>query len=81
MRRPSWGDTVRIKDGAPPVMRPGRLAAVCGMREVEIAEQASQFGCVIGTVLYLVEFGDGSSVEIPEVLLKIAIDDGKVHDD
>lgn len=81
MRKPTWGDTVRVKDDVPPAMCPGRLAAVCGMRKVETSEQANQFGCGIGTVVYLVEFEDGSSVEIPEELLEIADDDAKVPDD
>lgn len=74
MTSPSWGDTVRIKDSASPTMRPGSLAAVCGMREVETAEQAKQFGSAIGTTLYLVEFGDGSSLEIPEEYVEVAND-------
>lgn len=74
MSSPTWGDTVRIKEGASPEMRPGTLAAVCGMREVETAEQSEQFGCAIGTTLYLVEFGDGASVEIPEELVEVAND-------
>ncbi|MCC7363283.1 MAG: hypothetical protein IT303_02840 [Dehalococcoidia bacterium] len=66
MRSPTWGDTVRIKKGASPEMRPGALASVCGMREVETAEQAKQFDCEIGSTLYLIEFGDGWSTEITQ---------------
>lgn len=76
MSTPTWGDTVRIKKGASTEMRPGTLAAVCGMREVETPEQSEQFGCAIGTTLYLVEFGDGASVEIPEEFVEVANDDG-----
>jgi hypothetical protein len=72
MRSPTWGDTVRIKNDASQAMRPGSLAAVCGMREVETVEQAKQFGCAIGTTLYLIEFGDGSSIEVPEAFLEVA---------
>jgi hypothetical protein len=72
MSRPTWGDTVRIKNHTSPAMRPGNLAAVCGMREVETPEQAKQFGCAIGTTVYLIEFGDGSSVEIPEAFVEVA---------
>ena len=76
MNTPTWGDTVRIKKSASTEMRPGTLAAVCGMREVETLEQSQQFGCAIGTTLYLVEFGDGASVEIPEEFVEVANDDG-----
>ena len=72
MSRPMWGDTVRIKESASTKMHSGALAEVCGMREVETAEQAEQFGCGIGTRLYLVEFGDGASLEIPEIHLELA---------
>ena len=49
---------MRVKADASAEQRPGSLAAVCGMREVETEEQANEFGSAIGTVLYLVEFGD-----------------------
>jgi hypothetical protein len=75
MSSPTWGDTVRIKNHASPGMRPGSLAAVCGMREVETDAQAKQFGCAVGTPLYLIEFGDGSSVEIPETFVELANED------
>jgi hypothetical protein len=71
MRSPTWGDTVRIKTGALPLMRPGGLAAVCGIRTIETVEQAEQFSRPIGTALYLVEFDDGTSVEVPESLLEV----------
>lgn len=72
--RPTWGDTVRVKDHVPAAMRPGQLAAVCGLREAETAEEARQFGCAIGATLYLVEFRDGNSSEIPETLLEAVND-------
>jgi hypothetical protein len=68
--KPSWGDTVRLKGNAAPELR-GRLAAVCGIRTVENADQVAQFGRAIGTILLLVEFGDGSSTEIPQDLVEI----------
>jgi hypothetical protein len=50
----TWGDTVVVAASAPPDMRPGDKGWVVGM--IERPE---------GTE-YTVEFGDGSSVEIPE---------------
>lgn len=44
------------------------------MRDVETAAQAEAFDCPIGTTLYLVEFADGSALEIPEPLLELAND-------
>ena len=66
----TWGETVRIRGGAPASYRPGALAAVCGMRQIENAEQAQQFSRSVETTVYLIEFGDGESVEIPEDLLE-----------
>lgn len=71
MSRPTWGDTVRIKEGAPLELRPGALAAVCGMRLAETAELARRFNCQVGATLYLVEFGDGTSVEVPESSIEL----------
>ncbi len=60
----TWGDTVIISNLAPESFRPGSYASVCGMRQVETAVQASEHGCTVGETLYLVEFGDGWSVEL-----------------
>jgi hypothetical protein len=65
-----WGETVRVSQNAPERFRPSQLSSVCGFRLIETAEQSVAFGAPIGTVLCLIEFGDGSSVEIPEPLLE-----------
>ena len=74
MTDPTWGDTVRIKPNAKPEQRPGELAAVCGLREVETEEQARRFDCPIGTTLYLVEYGDGLAVEVPATIVELEED-------
>ena len=71
MTSPTWGDTVRVKLYAKPELRPGVLAAVCGLRSIETDEQARQFDCPIGTTLYLVEFGDGVSFEVPSTIVDL----------
>lgn len=53
-----WGDTVQVSRDAPQEQRPGAIASVCGIT------QSNE-----GVLLYLVEFSDGSSVEIPEDLI------------
>lgn len=65
-----WGDTVRIRMGASAAMRPGALAEVVGIRTVENAPQARQFGAEVGTRVYVIEFGDGESVELAGVWLE-----------
>jgi hypothetical protein len=74
VKRPTWGDTVRLRMLAPVELRPGQLAAVCGIRSVENSDQAKQFGCDLGTTLYRVEFGDGHSVEVSEELVELVDD-------
>ena len=60
----TWGDTVRVKPTASPDKRPGEFAAVCGITEVGTEEHATNVNCPIGTTVYLIEFGDGSSAEV-----------------
>jgi hypothetical protein len=75
MAEPTWGDTIRIRPSATPEQRPGALASVCGLRDVETEEQARQFGCPVGTTLYLLEYGDGVAVELPATVVELVEDD------
>ena len=62
----TWGETIRIRPTAPEHLRPGELAEVCGMWTVETEANASVRGYPIGTTIYTIEFGDGTSAEIAE---------------
>jgi hypothetical protein len=66
----TWGDDARISDSAPPPLRPGEIVAVVGMRDIQEQKQATQLGVPVGTTLYLIEYSDGSSAEIPGDLLE-----------
>ena len=57
----TWGDAVRVVTSAPAEYRPSSAASVVGMRLDPRAENA---------VLVLVEFGDGSTVELPSTMLQ-----------
>jgi len=57
-----WGETVRVVITAPEELRPGQACSVCGRREKE------------GTNLYLVEFQNDDSVEVPENNLETMTD-------
>ena len=61
-----WGETVGVSKDAPPKFRPGQVGEICGIREVADEIQSDATGERVGTVMYIVEFGDGSSVEIAE---------------
>lgn len=62
----SWSEAVRVIDSAPARYGPSREGSVCGMREIESESAASDLGEPVGTVLYLVEWRDGDSLEVPE---------------
>jgi hypothetical protein len=66
----TWGDTVRVKAGAEPKRRPGAVAEVVGIRAIETESHAVRSDVPIGSKVYLVEFGDGTSVEIPEAWIE-----------
>jgi hypothetical protein len=52
----TWGDTIRVNADASPEYRPGAIASVCGFR----GDPADP-----GARLVIIEFEDGSSVEVP----------------
>jgi hypothetical protein len=58
----------RIKDDAGSVIE--KRCAVVGITPVENEEQAKHFQRPIGTVLYTVEFGDGTDELVPEADLR-----------
>ena len=59
-----WGDVVLIKDSAPLNFRPSFKGCVCGIQ--------FNFDASLQSELYLIEFGDGEALEIPEIhLLKV----------
>lgn len=68
MRNFTWGDTVQVKAGAIPenFTSSPLIASVCGIREVKNENQSHQFDAPIGSKIYLVEFGDGKSLELAE---------------
>jgi hypothetical protein len=51
-------------------MRPGAIAAVCAITEIENETQSKEFNAKIGSKVYLIEFGDGVSIEIPEAWIE-----------
>ncbi|MBF0503112.1 MAG: hypothetical protein HQM09_23500 [Candidatus Riflebacteria bacterium] len=65
-----YGDTVEIKVDAPSPFQPRLRVSTCGFRIVENQVEAQAVGFAIGTRLWLVEKGDGSSFEIPEEFIE-----------
>lgn len=58
-------ENVVIAENAPAKFRPSQLAWVISGRVVENELQSNAVGYPVGTVLYLVEYMDGSDVEMP----------------
>lgn len=71
----TWGDTVRVKAIAPVSMRPGAIAAVVGIRDVETPTQATQFETPIGSKIYAIEFSDGDAIELAEMWIELSRDE------
>ena len=64
-----YGDSVLIRNDAPDKYKPNNRASICGMRAAENEQTAKEFGIKLYHKIYTVEFGDGSSIEIPEIYL------------
>jgi hypothetical protein len=62
-----WGDLVSVASEAPLEYRPGSRAWIVGMHAVDAGSDVHPPGG--GRKLYTIEFEDGSSVEVPVILL------------
>lgn len=58
-------ENVAVAENAPAKFRPSQLAWVISGRVVENELQSQAVNYPVGTLLYLVEYMDGSSVEMP----------------
>jgi hypothetical protein len=61
----SYGDTVRIAADAPERYCPDAMGSACGFRVVASEMESKAAGEPVGTLLWLVEFSDGSAREVP----------------
>ena len=66
----TWGETVKISIDAPKEYKPGELAEVCSMWEIKTEENSKALGEPVGTIIYSIEFGDGTLMEAPERYLE-----------
>jgi hypothetical protein len=68
--RYTWGDSVRVKDNAPATYRPASSAEVVGLRSIETSAEAAAAAEQLGARLYVIEYLDGSSIELEESWLE-----------
>ena len=66
----TWGDTVVIKKSAPVHFHPGEIVSVCSVIKIAPEDVKKQPFLIEPTWLYTVEFGNGSSIEVPECYLE-----------
>ena len=66
----TWNDLIVVKSNAPLCYCPEKIAVICGMEQVKSEKLAGEFNVKIGEWIYTLEFGDGSSIEVPEFYLK-----------
>lgn len=64
--RYDYGQRVRVAADAPQSLAPGSDVDVVGMRTVQREIESSTTGYPIGSRLYIIEYADGSSKEVPE---------------
>ncbi len=65
----NWGDTLIIKKNALPHLHPGEIVSVCSLVKIAAEDVKKDPSLIEPSWLYTVEFGDGSSIELPECLL------------
>lgn len=66
-----YGDAIVVKKHAPLSYKPGLSGCICGIRMIDSDEVAQQFNQKSGSELYLVEFEDGESLDIPKIHLTL----------
>lgn len=65
----NWGDTVKVKPTAPLYYKPRFQGCICGMRMIDSLDLARRFDQMVNTELYLIEFENGETIEIPKYFL------------
>ena len=66
----TWGDEVKTKKLDGKGKEIDVYAAVVGITPIETDAQAEHFKAPVGTVFYLIEFGDGSDALVQEEQLE-----------
>jgi len=70
-RKFNWGDSVRLRSNRFIPKRSGALAEICGIKHIETQAHADTvIEGKVGVDAYLIEFSDGTSVEVASSLLE-----------
>jgi hypothetical protein len=65
-----YGETVHVAASAPQPLIPGTEVAIVGMSQIVQPRKILGGIAAPGTVAYLIEFADGSSVEVPDTYVE-----------
>lgn len=65
----TWGENAKVAQSAPKHYHSGEIGSICGIQLIISSYIGEKFNKEIGTKIYLVEFGDGNALEIPESFL------------
>lgn len=71
MKEVTFGDTVQVIASAPQKFRPGNLGEVVAITEANANSQIYHRDVPRGGKYYLIEFGDGDEIEIPEIWISM----------
>lgn len=64
----AYGDVLQILTNSPQEFKKrGEKGSVCGIDVIHSEEQQKRYSQPFGTVIYLLEFCDGTSLEVPEL--------------
>jgi hypothetical protein len=79
MTKYTWNDTVRVNQNARSEWRPGAMASVVGMSR-EDQRRGDFLKAFPAGMVYTIEFGDGTLVEVDELSLE-RVPEGEPWDD
>ncbi|HEX7339230.1 MAG TPA: hypothetical protein VF271_04770 [Rhodanobacteraceae bacterium] len=71
MNEVTFGDTVKVSSSAPQIFRPGSIGEVVAITETNDDFKINNRDISCSKKYYLVEFGDGYEIEIPEVWVSL----------
>ena len=70
--RYDYGQTVRTVATVPPPIKPGTEVSIVGMTKLDHPREIFNVFYPAGTDVYLIEYADGTSVEVPEEYIEFA---------
>ena len=65
-----WGQSVKVKKGAPAEFFPGEIVSICGITKVNSKKIADKYDSKVGEWVYTIEYIGGADTEIPERYLE-----------